>query len=272
MSKPVSAPLHVWNKPVDPGTSLPYECLETILAHSPPSFLYQTLSLVSRDFRQAAGRVLHRLHGVQLESSAYPPYTKIAHKFCRLVQAACQGKSHSEAYKVLDNSRAYRRVRDVLTAEFGYCIRRAEGVALEFHLRRLPFDMLNNEKKVAVLPFYLDLWNYSEQWFCSIKGLVRRRRFDLLKQLQFPKIEQKHLLMLIEAKVPASVVECAMESFRNKEPDSELLGMLAFTGFGNRKVPLCPDWKVPVFVLHYLHQANRVLPENNVLVDGLKGE
>ena len=170
-----------------------------------------------------------------------------------------------------DSSPNYKRAKDVLNAVFGYCIRRTEDVGLKFHLWNLPFDILNDEKRIAILPFYLDYWYGTEQWFCYIQGLVKRRRFDLLKQLQFAKIVHKHLLMLVEAKVSASVMEIAIESFRNKEPDSELLDMFAFAGFGNRAVPLCPDWKKPVFVLHYLHQANRVLPKNNILVNGLEG-
>lgn len=271
MPNPVYTTLNASEKPRNLQNGLPDDILEAVMSRCPPSFIYQTLSVVSHGFRRVAGLVLQRLHGVQLESGAYPPYTKIAHKFDRIMKEACKGRSREEAHEVLDSCREYWRAKKILDAGFGYYIRPSEEQLMRFHLWNLPFDVLNDEKKVAVLPYYLDYWNSSEKWLYSIQGLVKRRRFDILKQLRFPKLEHKHLRMLIEAEVPVCVMETAMEAFKDG-PTFELLDMLAFSGFGSWAVTMCPDWKVPVFVLYYLHRANRELPSSNPLVDGLKNE
>lgn len=173
---------------------------------------------------------------------------------------------------MLKSSPDYKRIKDALDAEFGYCIRYCEDEFLYFQLRNIPFDILNDEKKIAILPYKLDCWSCSDEWLYYIQGLVKRRRFDLLLQLRFPKIKQQNILWLIEAKVPASVLGTAVNALKKQKAESRLLSMLAFAGIGSRIVPLCPERKIPVFVLHYLHQADRALPENITIVDGLKDE
>lgn len=53
----------------------------------------------------------------------------------------------------------------------------------------VPFDTLNDEHKLSVLPYFFEEWQSSHDWKYFVRGLMDRERFDVLNQVRLEEIK-----------------------------------------------------------------------------------
>lgn len=141
----------------------------------------------------------------------------------------------------LKSSPHYMCLQSFLQAEFGYCIKYANGNLPEFSLQNVSANVLTEEHKILVLPYFLDQSNDDGQWGHFIYRLVELGRFDLLNQITFAKITSNCFYELMSVAVPEFLLVAAAKSLQKNKPTSKLLSLLAFAGFGSK--PISPPEK-----------------------------
>lgn len=206
----------------------------SVLAQTGPAAPCQ-IRLVSCDLRRLATLVLLELYGLEIAGTTYPDYSKILFSFDRLVAAANHASDVPAALDILKGLLDYQWIERVLVAGFGHCIRHVSGAPIiKVDLRLETVDILNDVAKISVVPYALDHRWCGPAWIYFIRAFVRRGRFDILKQLTFPGIQDDKVFMLIDAGVLVPVVDAAIKSLAANVPKSGILDMLAAAGFGSR--------------------------------------
>lgn len=196
-------------------------------------------------------------------------YTIILHEFDTLIQDAGNVGEMSRINVILESSLPYECIKSILEAKFGYCIRYIEGNLPEFCLKDVYLDILDDERKVSVLPYVLDQMIYNYRWLYFISALLDRGRFELLSQLKFAKISDYYFMELMSIAVPEAVVMVATRSLEKNEPTMPLLSLLALAGFGPRVASSPEICRVPLFIVRYLHGKEAPIPKSFVFIDGL---
>lgn len=227
------------------------------------------VSRLSRCFRKLAGQDTRVPYGVLYKGKTYMDYTKVLYELDRLVQAAGTDKSVTEATTALMASPRFMRVKSILQAEFGYCIKYVEGRLPEFYLHGVSLDILNDECKIWAVPYVIDRDLDGFGGACLTEGLLDRARLDLVHRLEFSRISSQGFLGLMRIIVPESVLVAAARSLRKNEPASELAGWFSWALLGEQPVPLPESGRIPVFLLPYLLRKNIQIADGQVLVDGL---
>lgn len=247
---------------------LPKSVLMIILSKLELPDLHQ-VSRLSRCFRKLAGQDTRVPYGILHKGETYVDYTKVLYELDRLVQAAGTDKSVTEATTALMASPRFMRIKSILQAEFGYCIKYVEGRLTEFYLHGVSLDILNDERKIWAVPYVIDQDLDDFGGADLTEGLLDRARLDLVHRLKFSRISSHGFLGLMSIIVPESVLVTAARSLRKNEPASELAGWLSWAMFDEQPVSLPESGRIPLFLLPYLLRKNIPIADGQVLVDGL---
>lgn len=228
------------------------------------------ISYVSRSFRGPADQAIRVLYCSQSGEKVYPNYTLLLRELDGLVE--CEGGNLGTVAEASTAPKAglpLMCIQSMLEARFGYCIKYdGEGMPT-FCLREVCLDILNDEKKVSVLPYILDQNSEHPQWIRFIYGLIELGRFDLLDQLTFPKIDTDGMHELASASVPDSVLVAASKSLQKNEPALHLAGLFALAESGNQNATLPENEAAPLFLLPYLCERNISIPKSCTFILGL---
>lgn len=228
------------------------------------------VSYLSKSFHTLADQVIKGLHVIRHNGSTCLDYTKILHELDALVQGAVQDGDISKANAALGSSLHFACIQSVLQARFGYCIRHAIDKLPEFYLHDIPLDILNDERRISVLPYALDQTKYDSQWIHFIRGLIASGRVDLLNAMAFPKITPIYFYQLLGVLLPKSVLDKAVDSLMKAEPDSELAKLFEWAGFGDQKATLPEDCTAPLFFLQYWRENSIAIPDGCIFTFGLE--
>lgn len=235
-------------------------------------FDHYRMLFVSRAFRELMLPVLEPFCSIAPDGRIYMNYTKILYKFDAIVADAAKDATVAEAQKALKISPNFICLQAALGAKFGYCIRHGCGeqqVLPQFHLEsKFWGEAADDEHMISVMPYAINRYQYNHDE--CIYVAAKRRRFDLLKQLTFEKIDSRSFYRLMSVSLPKFVIQTAAIFLQENEPDSELSEWLRLAGFG-RPVALAPqDCHLPLFILRHLHENGIAVPEDMRFVDGLK--
>lgn len=244
--------------------------LRAILLKLDFAALYQ-MSFASKYFRILADETIRALYGICHNKQTFLNYSKIIHERKALVvQMAREKDTAGKVSMTLAASMDYKCIQSILEAEFGYCIRSVPGNLPEFYLHGVSLDILNDSRKISVLPYILDQIVFDPLWIYLIRGLVDLGRFDLLSQVVFPQISSLHFCKIMSAAVPRQVIAAAAKTLHQTTPTSELSALLAYAGFGDAAASLPDNSSVPLFIVRHLHENGSPIPADRVLVDGLE--
>lgn len=248
--------------------ALPKETWRIIMSYIGFANLYQA-SFVSGDFQAAAVETSQALYGIRYAGKVYPNYSAIIYELNALLKGAGKGGSIAEAIMALRTSPQLLYIRSVLEAEFGYCIEYSKRRLPKFDLDNIHFDILNDQRKITVLPYTLDQMTRGSHWTGFIRGLIEHGRLDLLSQLTFQKINSKYFESLESIVLPEAVLLKAAESVKKNQPALALSRLLASAGFGRPMIPLPGHINVPLFIFRHLCEKQLPIPESCVLTLGL---
>lgn len=224
---------------------------------------------MSRGFQAAAIQISQALYGVQYAGKVYPNYSAIIHELNALLKGAGKDGSIAEASMALTTFPQLLYIRSVLEAEFGYCIEYSKKSLPKFDLDNIHFDILNDQRKITVLPYILDQMIRGSHWINFIRGLLEHGRLDLLSQLKFQKITAKYFKKLESSVVPQAVLLAAAKSVQRNESASALTRLLAFAEFGPQMTTLPEHCQVPLFIFRHLCEKQLSITQNCVFTLGL---
>lgn len=229
-------------------------------------------SLVSKSFCLLAAPVLMARYGMGTAGGSGPNYTKLVYAHGRFVQDAKEGRTATEAAVFLEESLDYRLIRSILIAEFGHCFAYDDGFLPYFEPQMSFAEVFYDAHKISVLPYVLDHLVKGEDWLYCVRGLAKRKRWDLFGQVKFMEITETRFQHLLSLALPASVIKTAAEAFQREEPGSELANVLTFAGFGQQQeVLLPPAVKLPLFTLQHIIESDLSIPDGITFSDGLHG-
>lgn len=250
------------------GLALHNDALQSIFAKVGFAALCEA-SYVSRDFRILVDRAIKLLYVVWRTNGAALNYAQILYERDALAQDALNSGVAGGCLLVAC-SLGGRCVQSILEARFGDCFNKPVPFKLAvFCLRETSVDILIDEHYDLVLPYFLDSTIWRPQWVYFIHRLVDLKRFALLEQLTFAKIDPEQFARLMSCPLPERVVVSAVQALQKHEPTSELSSWLAFAGFGEQMDPLPNHHRAPLFILRYLHERKIPLPEHCVFTGGL---
>lgn len=248
--------------------AMPRDALFIILSKLKFACLYQA-SYVSKDFRLLADQAIKSVYGIQRHKSIHLNYTLILHELEALVQDAAKTGTRAQANRVLKASLRFQCIQSVLEATFGYCIRYARGNLPEFHLENVHLEILADEHKISVLPYFIDQNINTHAAVCLMRGLLDYGRVDLLNQLTFSRITNIGFYQVLSVSLSEPMIRAAAESLRESKPASKLVRRLASAGFDQQRVRLPKVCKLPLALLWYFHGNRMQISKGKVFVGGL---
>lgn len=151
------------------------------------------LSYVSKGFRILADEAIRSFWGIQHGKRTFLNYSLLLRELETMVKDVAGNArgsgSAAEVNLALKASVHFVCIQSVLEAEFGYCVSYAEGLLPRFDVHQFSLDVLNDERKVSIVPYILDQMVNYPMWIYLIQGLIDLGRIDLLGQLAFPRID-----------------------------------------------------------------------------------
>lgn len=111
----------------------------------------------SKYFQQVANPILFAQYGVRVGNKVYLDNTRMLNRLDDLVRAASRSGDGEGRAQILSASKEYQLTKASLEDVFGYCIEK-EGpeVLPKFRLEYVSFAILNDERRVSVLPYLLN--------------------------------------------------------------------------------------------------------------------
>lgn len=111
----------------------------------------------SKYFQQVANPILFAKYGVRAGNNVYLDYNRMLNRLDDLVRAANRSRDGEERAQILSASKEYQLIKASLEEAFGYCIEQEGPEDLpKFRLGYVSFAILNDERKVSVLPYLLN--------------------------------------------------------------------------------------------------------------------
>lgn len=251
---------------------LPAEVLIGILESLRFASLWQLLA-VSHNLRQLAKQILCRLYTAKVNGDKHPYFSKILREFHVLVQDAGKAGDVPEACAILNGCMEYRSIKSFLEANFGYCIRHEAEKLPEFFLYNLSMDTLNDNRTSLLCPYLLD-HQVSDLplWFNFIVCLAEKGREDLLTQVDFSRVSEKDMPLLVAAKVPKVVIDEILSSPQGQKFEAASLDLLALAGYGVLPAKVDHDRALPLWALWSSQQHALPLPECGSICDAFSTE
>lgn len=247
---------------------LPQDIRRVIFAEVGFASFYQMLH-VTKSFYELANQAIRTFYSIQREGKAYLNYTALIRELNALVQDAAKDRTAAEASTALESSVGYLCIKAVLEAQFGYCIRYAPGQLPKFMFDDFHLDMVNDHRKVSVLPYLLDEMPCCMAWSSLTAGLAASEQFDMLGHMTFSRIRQCEFDSLVRAPLPTAIVLTAARALQRNSPN-DASELLALVKPGEQPARLPEDCRVPLCILHHLLELKVVLPNDYTLVDGLE--
>lgn len=227
-------------------------------------------SYVSNGFLRLAARAFKAAYGIRRTEKIFLNYTILIQELDEQLQAAGQTSSIVEVNATFRASPRFTCYRSILEAQFGYCFTYSTKNLPKFSLEVIPYDTLNDERRISVLPYFIEQNPLDFHAIYLIRGLVELGRFDLLCHMTFPQITLAFFNRILSTAVPDSVIRAAAKSLQKTEPELEVLSWLALAGMGTQVAPLSEDFRMPLSVFRFLHEKKVLLQESLVLIDGLE--
>lgn len=259
--------------PESPGPDiekvLPADILSTIITSGGLATLCQA-AYVSKSFSSLACPVIRARYGIRHGEMFYLNYTSILQELAVLVHQAEAKYGKDKAGAALKSCPDYVLLRSTLVAEFGYCISHVRGYLVTLALEKLPFDTLNDKRKISVLPYVLDENLDDPRCMHFIRGLADLGRCDLLGQMTFAAITTGCFYELMSFSLPGSVIQIAAKSLQSNVPDSELSSVLFWAGLGGQAVLPPDNCKLPLFALQYFSDERIPALQNCEFTGGLE--
>lgn len=249
--------------------TLPKEVWGTIISNLSFAALYEA-SFISKDLRKLACYVFKTIYCFEYKGLLYLNYTRLIYEHDKLVQNAAKGYDVADANLILKSSIDYSYIQSLLETQFGYCIRFGQNCLPKFELHELSLSILNDRRKISVLPYVLDQKIDDSGWTYFIDGLAELERWDLLEQMRFPKIGHGSFSKLMATAVPESVIASAAKSLWLNNSGSLLSRSFSLAGFGAQRTPLPEQCSVHLCVFQFLHAKGIQIPEGWILIDGLE--
>lgn len=207
---------------------------------------------------------------IKHDGKRYLNYTQILRQIDAMGRDVANSSTAVSAYAVRAASPGFILFRSILEAEFGHCISHSRRDSFQFHLHSDCQSLLNDGRKISVLPYTIGKHVHEEEAAYIIRSLVKMKRFDLLDQIRFEGMSTLCFDQLMSAFPPTSVVANAVKALQATEPDSGLLKWLYHAGFGAPVDTLPEDPRPPLYILRYLHENAIPVPKDWVFVGGLE--
>lgn len=249
---------------------LPMDILSVIISKGGIATVCQTV-YVSRTFSSLASPVTKARYSIQHGGKFYLNYTSILRELGVLVHDAKAKHGEDKAGAALQSCPDYVLSRSILAAEFGYCISHLKGYLVTFSLEELPFDTLNDGRKISALPYVLDKNLEDPRCVHFIRGLAELGRSDLLGQMTFAAITTGCFCELMSLSLPESVIQAAAEALQKNVAAAELPSVLFWAGLGGQGVLPSDGCRLPLFALQYFPDEAGLNLESCEFTGGLEG-
>lgn len=228
------------------------------------------ISCTSKQLCVLSKQAFKLIYSIWHKGKLHLDYTKIFRKHDMLLKAAKSQNRDADMATILKGCWGYKYIRFVVRVKFGCYIDSFTGSLENVHMEDIPLDILNDESKISVLPYFLEHHGADFRWIYFMHGLAELGRHDLLSQMTFSKISQPLFYKLLSVSVPEDVLTTAARSLQEHEYRGKLPGLLAFAGLGFRSMPVPASSTVPLFILRFLRTKAISFPEYWRFTDGME--